>query len=116
MKWQIELFLTKSESLGIGNILDISHLMSTVLMVSVLMGIAFQFPVILFLITRLGIIKPSSLSKYRMWVYLGSLFFTILLPADSILTDFLLALPIIIMFELALILNRIFERRKVAYV
>ena len=116
MKWQIGIFLAKSESLGIGNILDISRLISTVLLVSVLMGLAFQFPIVTLLLIRIGIISPGTLSKRRLWVYLGSLLFTMLLPADSILTDILLALPLIALFEFTLILNRIFERKKVAYV
>lgn len=114
MKWQIQLFLTKSISLGIGNILDISRLISTVLLVCVLMGLAFQFPVIIFLLTRIGIIKPHALSKQRPWVYLGSFIFTILLPLDSILADVLLALPLIIMFELTLVISRVFGKRKAA--
>ena len=114
MKWQIQIFLTQSVSLGIGNILDISRLISTVLIVSVLMGLAFQFPIILLLLLRIGIINRSNLSKQRLWVYLGSLIFAILLPADSILADFLLALPLIIMFELTLILDRVLEKRKIA--
>lgn len=113
MKWQIQLFLTKSVSLGIGNILDISRLISTVLLVSVLMGIAFQFPLILLLLMRIGIIKHKQLAKLRLWIYLGSFIFVILLPADSILVDVLLALPLIVLFELTLILNHIFERKKV---
>lgn len=113
MKWQIQLFLSKSVALGIGNLLDISRLLSTVLLVSVFMGIAFQFPIIILLLTHLGIIKHSQLTKQRPWVYLGSLFITILLPLDSILADVLLALPLIILFELTLIVNRIFGRRKI---
>lgn len=112
MKWQIQLFLSKSIELGIGNLLDISRLISTVLLVSVFMGIAFQSPTILLLLMRIGIIKHESLSKRRLWVYLGSIFITILLPLDSILTDVLLALPLIALFELTLILNRILGRRK----
>lgn len=114
MKWQIQIFLTRSVSLGIGNILDISRLLSTVLLTSALMGIGFQFPIVMLLLLRIGIIKQNQLSKQRLWVYLGSFIFTVLLPADSILADVLLALPIIILFELALICNRIFERKKVA--
>ena len=114
MRWQIQLFLAKSVSLGIGNVLDISRLIGTVLLVSVFMGIAFQFPIIILLLTRIGIIKYGQLSKQRLWVYLGSLIFSILLPLDSILADILLTLPLIIMFELTLILGRIFERRKIA--
>ena len=112
MKWQIQIFLARSLSLGIGNILDISRLLSTVILTSTLMGIGFQFPIIMLLLMRMGIIKHNQLSKRRLWVYLGSFIFTIILPADSILADIILTLPLIILFEITLILNRIFERRK----
>jgi len=112
MKWQIQIFLASSLSLGIGNILDISRLLTTVILTSTFMGIGFQFPIIMLLLLRMGIIKHSQLSKKRLWVYLGSFIFSILLPADSILADIFLTLPLIIMFELTLILNRIFERKK----
>ncbi|OGE38634.1 hypothetical protein A3F00_02245 [Candidatus Daviesbacteria bacterium RIFCSPHIGHO2_12_FULL_37_11] len=112
MKWQIQIFLAKSVSLGIGNILDISRLLNTVLLTSILMGIGFQFPIILLLFMRIGIIKHQTLSKQRPWVYLGSFIFAILLPADSILADILLTLPLVTLFELTLLLSRIFERRE----
>lgn len=115
MKWQIQLFLSKSIELGIGNLLDISRLISTVLLVSVFMGIAFQSPVLLLLLMRIGIISHKQLSKKRLWVYLGSFLITILLPLDSILADILLALPLIILFELTIILNRFFERKSFVY-
>ncbi len=94
MKWQIQIFLAKSISLGIGNILDISRLLNVVLLTSIFLGIGFQFPIIMLLLLRIGIIKHSSLSKRRLWVYLGSFIFTILLPADSILADVLLTFPL----------------------
>jgi sec-independent protein translocase protein TatC len=112
MKWQIEIFLARAVSLDIGNILDISRLLSTVLLTSILMGIGFQFPIVMFSLLRIGIIKHHQLAKQRMWVYLGSLIFAILLPPDSILADFLLALPLIILFEITLLLNRLSTGKK----
>lgn len=112
MKWQIQIFLERSVSLGIGNILDISRLLTVVLLTSAFLGVGFQFPIILILLMRLGIIKPSLLSRIRKWVYLGSFIFAMLLPPDSILADVILSLPLIILFELTLILNQILERRK----
>lgn len=112
MKWQIEIFLTRSVSLGIGNVLDISHLLSTVLITSALMGVGFQFPLILLLLMRMGIIDRRQLSKKRPWVYLGSFIFALLLPPDSILADILLTLPLIILFEFTLMLNHLLQRKK----
>lgn len=112
MKWQIDIFLTRSVSLGIGNILDISRLLSTVLLTSALLGVGFQFPIVLLLLMRIGIINHQQLSKKRKWIYLGSFIFALLLPPDSILADILLALPLIILFEFTLMLNRIFVRKR----
>lgn len=116
MKWQIQLFLTQSVSLGIGNILDVSRLMGTVLTVSSLLGIAFQFPIVLFLLIRIGIIEGKTLAKQRLWVYLGAVLFAILLPLDSLLADALLALPLIVLFELSLMMNRLYERKNLSAV
>ena len=111
MKWQIAIFLDRSLALGIGNVLDISRLLTTVLLTSSLMGIGFEFPILLVLLLKLGIVKRQQLAKIRLWIYLGSFVFAILLHADSILADILLALPLIILFELTLILSR-FQKEK----
>lgn len=110
MKWQIEIFLAKSVSIGIGNILDISGLLTTVFLTAAIMGIGFQFPVLIFILMKVGIIKHQQLSKKRPWVYLGSFIFALLLPPDSILADIILSLPLIILFELTLIMNRIVNK------
>lgn len=107
MKWQIIIFLDRSLALGIGNILDISRLLTTVLITSTLLGIGFQFPILMIFLLRLGIVKHQQLAKIRLWIYLGSFIFAILLPADSILADIVLTLPLIILFELTLILSRV---------
>ena len=111
MKWQIEIFLDKSVSLGIGNILDISRLLTTVLLTSVLMGVSFQFPIVLLMLLRFGLIKMSSLRRMRPGIYLASFIFSMLLPPDSILADILLTLPLIILFELTLLLNSMFGKK-----
>jgi sec-independent protein translocase protein TatC len=112
MKWQIEIFLAKSVSLGIGNILDISRLLTVVLLTSAIMGIGFQFPIILLILMRIGVVSRSQISKKRPLFYLASFIFTMLLPADSIIADVLLALPLIILFELTIILGAVSIKQK----
>lgn len=106
MKWQIEIFLQSSFNLGIGNILDISKLLSTVLLTSSFLGLGFQFPIVLLILSRLGIIQKQSLTKHRMWIYLGSFIFAILLPVDSILADLFLSLPLIVLFEVTVLMMK----------
>lgn len=111
MKWQIGIFLSRASAIGIGNVLDITRLLSTIVLTSSLMGIGFQFPIVLIILMRLKIVSYRELGKKRSWIYLGSFIFAILLPADSILTDVLLSLPLIILFEIALIIGYINEKQ-----
>ncbi|HEX9600393.1 MAG TPA: twin-arginine translocase subunit TatC [Mariniflexile sp.] len=112
MRWQVKIFLTTSTSLGIGNVLDINRLLTTVLMTSVIMGIGFQFPIVLLLLIRLGIVKRQKLSKFRLWIYIGSFVFAVLLPVDSIIADILLTIPLILLFEMTLLLSKVQKEKR----
>ncbi|MDO8503827.1 MAG: twin-arginine translocase subunit TatC [bacterium] len=106
MRYVIILFYQKSVELQIGNFLDISTLLSQILITSVLMGVAFQFPIVLTILMRLGIVTHQTLTKRRLWVYVGSLLFAVLLPPTDLLSLFLLFLPLALLFEITLLLNR----------
>lgn len=107
MKWQIQIFLGRSTILGIGNILDISKLLSVVLLTSTIMGIGFQSPIALLTLMRMKVLKEEQVAKQRPWVYLGAFIFALLLPIDSIVADIILTLPLVILFELTLILHKV---------
>ncbi|HJY98805.1 MAG TPA: twin-arginine translocase subunit TatC [Patescibacteria group bacterium] len=111
MKWQIEIFLARSVSLGIGNVLDISSLLSVVLLTSAFLGLGFQFPIVLLLLLKLRVINHKGLTSVRKWVYLGSFMFALLLPPDSILADVILSLPLIALYEVTLLIDRVFIKR-----
>ena len=112
MKWQVEIFLSRSIALGIGNVLDISRLLTVVVITSALLGIAFQTPIILLILLRMKVIKHQQLAKQRPWVYFGSFIFALLLPPDSIIFDIFATLPLVFLFDITLILNKLLERSK----
>jgi len=98
--------------LGIGNVLDISRLLTVVVITSALLGIAFQTPIILLILLRMKVIKHQQLAKQRPWVYFGSFIFALLLPPDSIIFDIFATLPLVFLFDITLILNKLLERSK----
>lgn len=112
MRYIIEIFYQKSLELNIGNFLDISNLLSQVLITSALMGLAFQFPIILTILIRLEIISYKFLENYRLWAYIASLIFAAFLPPTDLLSLFLLCLPLIALFEVTIIINKYVFRIK----
>ena len=72
------------------------------------MGLIFQIPLIMFLLGSLGIITNDSLSKYRRWVILISFILGALItPTVDPITQITVALPIILLFEVGLVLIKI---------
>ena len=106
MRYVVILFYQRSSELQIGNFLDISLLLSQILLTAVLMGLAFQFPIILTILMRLKVINYKMLIKKRLLVYAISLIFATLLPPTDLLSLVVLFLPLALLFELTLILNR----------
>lgn len=110
MKYVIDIFFKKSVELNIGNMLDISTLLSSILNISALMGLAFQFPIVLTILLHLKVLKRVSVAKQRPYVYCSALLFVLLLPLTDILSDLLLTLPLVFLFEITLLLNKVFNK------
>jgi len=106
MKYVVIIFFQKSVELNIGNFLDVTRLLSQILITAILMGVAFEFPIILTILMRLKIFKYHTIVKKRLLVYVLSLIFAAVLPPTDLLSLVLLFLPLALLFELTLLLNR----------
>lgn len=108
MRYVITVFYSKSLELDIGNFLDISRLLTQIMVTSSLLGVSFQFPIVMTLLMRFKIVHHKMMVKQRSLAYLASVIFASLLPPTDILSLLLLTLPLVFLFELTLILNRVF--------
>jgi len=108
MRYIVTIFYQKSLELQIGNILDIELLLSKIILTSILMGLAFQFPLALTYLMHFKIVRYKAVEAARPLAYITSLIFVMFLPPTDLMSDAILVLPLVILFELTLILNRLF--------
>ena len=71
-------------------------------------GIIFQVPVGLLAVTRLGIITPKQLSQNRRYAYLVIAVVAAALPGVDPVTMLVEMLPLVVLFELSIVLCRLF--------
>ncbi len=69
-------------------------------------GLLFQIPVGILAITRLGIITPDQLAKNRRYAILVCAILAMLLPGTDPITMLISMAPLVVLFELSLILSR----------
>ncbi len=75
-------------------------------------GLLFQVPVGVLAITRLGILTPQQLSKNRGYIILGvAVIAAVATPTPDPITMLVTMLPLVVLFELSLVLARIFQKR-----
>lgn len=76
-------------------------------------GICFEIPIVMFFLSKIGIIKPEWLSKFRKAAYLMAfLVGAMITPTFDPVNQSLVAVPIIILYEFGIILSRIARRKK----
>lgn len=76
-------------------------------------GFTFQLPLILMFLARMGIVNCASLRKFRRFAILGSFIVgAALTPTPDMVNQTLLALPIIVLYEMSIWLIKIFEKKK----
>lgn len=92
-------------SLGIANFWNIGQFLSQMLVTSALLGLVFEFPLLLTLFIKLGAITPQTLKNKRRLAYFSIFCMTSLLPPTDGLSLLAMALPLMILYEVTILLN-----------
>ena len=96
---------------GVPPLIGLGDYIGFVTMFLLAFGLALQFPVILYLLARVGILSYAFLSSRRRWVILLIALFAILItPGDIVIGSFTLALVMYGLFEVTLQLIRLMGR------
>ena len=83
-----------------------------ILRIIVAFGIVFELPILSFLLTKLGLLTPAFMRKYRKYaIVIAFILGAILTPPDPT-TQIFLAVPLIILYELSIFISYIFQSRE----
>ncbi len=76
-------------------------------------GVVFELPLIIVLLSRMGVVSPDTLAKYRKYAFLASFIIgAILTPTPDVFNQTILSIPIYLLYEAGILASRIFGRKK----
>ena len=76
-------------------------------------GLVFELPVVVFFMTKIGLITPDSMKRFRKFAILSSFILSAILTPPDVATQIMMALPIIILYEVSIIISKgIYRKQK----
>jgi len=104
-------FFTRVAPEGVEVQTDISQFLDFITTIFFAFGMAFEVPIATVLVVWTGLTSPKKLGSARPYVFLGSFVVGMFLTPPDMISQTLLAIPIYLLFELGIIMSRIFSIR-----
>lgn len=74
-------------------------------------GVVFELPIVMFLLTRFGLFKVEFFIKYRKYMVLIIFVVAAILTPPDVVSQTLLAIPMLLLYEIGILLSRIGQKR-----
>ncbi|MFZ5609883.1 MAG: twin-arginine translocase subunit TatC [Pseudomonadota bacterium] len=87
-----------------------SGYLSLVIHMIMAFGISFQLPIVLMLLARVGLVNASALRRFRRYAIVGVFTFAAIVTPPDILSQIILGIPLVLLYELSVLGVRLIER------
>ncbi len=85
---------------------------SLIVLLMVVFGITFEFPVLLVSLQVAGVLTPQQLSKWRRWAIVGIVVVAgVITPSSDPFSMMALAIPLYLFYEISIVIGKVLRRR-----
>lgn len=107
----VNFFATYQVSDTVKNTISLNSYISTVVSVTLATGIIFQLPIIVYYLTKVGVITPAFLKKNRKYVLVILLILSAIITPPDIFSQILVTIPLMGLYEISIILaQRVYKK------
>lgn len=98
---------------SVENYISLSSYISTVLTLCFSTGLVFLFPILVFFLTKIGIITPSFLSKNRKYIIVIILIIAAIITPPDVFSQVMVTIPLYTLYELSIYVSRAVYKKKI---
>ncbi len=101
-----------SISVKVDNQIDISSYIGLVRASALASGLIFELPIIIYFLTKIGLVTPEFLKKYRKYALVIVLILSAIITPPDIASQVIVAIPIIILYQISIYISKIVIRNQ----
>lgn len=94
------------------NDIDLSSYIATVRASVISCGLIFELPIIIFFLTKIGLVTPEFLKKYRKVALVIVLILSAVITPPDIASQIVVSVPILILYEVSIVISRFVLRKQ----
>ena len=102
----VNFFFNYSISDQVQTLPTLSTYISTVVTITVACGFVFELPILVFFLTKAGLITPEFLKKYRKHSVVAALILSAIITPPDVFSQFLVTLPLMVLYEISIVISR----------
>jgi len=99
-------FMSKMVPEGVVWMTDIEKYLSFVMSTFIAFGVAFEVPVVVFVLVKMGIASVEKLKEWRPYVIVGAFVIAAIFTPPDAISQLMLAIPLCLLYEVGIILAR----------
>jgi sec-independent protein translocase protein TatC len=108
----IQFFSSYSVSDEVTNQINLISFVSTNASVLLSCGVIFELPILVYFLSKIGLITPKFLKKYRKHAFVLILFLAAVITPPDIFSQLVVSLPLIILYEVGIVISRRIEKKR----
>jgi len=102
-----------SVSKEVFNDIDLNSYITLIKTASIACGLLFELPIIIFFLTKMGLVDSIILRNARKYVVVIILILAGLITPPDAISQIIVSIPILILYEISIIMSRIVEKKKI---
>ena len=106
------LYFLINVSSGLKPMFTISKYTSLIILLISVFGLIFELPLVILFLTRTGLVTPKFLTQKRKYAILMMFIISAILTPPDVFTQFMLAIPVIILYEVSVLISRLAWSRR----
>jgi len=110
----INFFSSYQVSASVSNTITLSSYISTVVSLTLATGLVFELPIVVFFLTKVGILTPAFMKKNRKYVLVILLTIAAIITPPDIFSQILVTIPLMLLYEFSIIVSARVLRNKSA--
>lgn len=95
------------------NQFDLSSYISLVRASVIATGLIFELPIVIYFLTKVGIVTPDFLIKYRKFALVIVLIISAIITPPDIVSQIIVAVPVLILYEASIIISKVIYKREI---